>query len=94
MSKTIVTVRYESDAPYTDGERLTLVEAISDTVMEIDGDAHVDSFTIVAMTEAEEKEAQAKQVKDILESSMVSATVSISNGSIDMAVILVEDEDA
>lgn len=93
MAKTIINVRYESDAPYTEGEKNGILTEIRDIVTEIDVDADANSFNVTAMTEAEEKDAKEKLIKELLESATVSATVSISHGSTDVAISMVEDED-
>lgn len=93
MAKTIINVRYESDAPYTETEVNGILSEIRDIVTEIDFDADGDTFTVTAMTEAEEKDAKEKLVRELLESATVSATVSISHGSTDVAISMVEDDE-
>lgn len=77
MSKTIITVRYESDAPYTEDERTTVLEAIAEVVTDVDNDADGNSFNITAMTENEEIDAKNQSVVDYLNDSGVSAVLSI-----------------
>jgi hypothetical protein len=95
MSKTIITVRYESDAPYTESERSTIMEAIAEVVTDIDNDADGNSFTISAMSEAEEIDAKNQSVVDYLNDSGITATISIvpPTGGAPITVELQESEE-
>lgn len=77
MSKTIITIRYESDAPYTAQEIEGITTEICDLITDIDGDADASSFTGTAMTEQEEIDAKSQAVVDFLNNAEITSTLSI-----------------
>lgn len=93
MSQTIITIRYVSDAPYTESEAEAILSDVKDMLTDIDGDADGKSFSITARNEAEETDAKVQNVIDYFNESEISATFNIVNGASNLSFQLAESEE-
>lgn len=74
---TLITITYESEAPYTESDVKSILDEVKNSIVEMDGDAVFGSFKMTAHTETEAANARIEEAVTFLSKCDIRARIEI-----------------